>query len=91
MGLWSRIAQRFSPVPRRNIVEFYEQMTVQLAERGLIRLPHQTPMEFARAVAVPEVIGITDKYHAVRFGNKELSRSEREQIERWLGVFTRRS
>ena len=91
MGLWSRIAQRFSPEPRRTIVEFYEQMTVQLAERGFIRLPHQTPMEFARTVAIPEVIGITDKYHSVRFGNKELSRSEREQIERWLGVFTRRS
>ena len=91
MDVWSKIAQRFSPVPRRTIIDFYEQMTAQLAQRGFIREPHQTPMEFARAIAIPEVIGITDKYHSVRFGNRELSRSEREEIERWLGAFAGRS
>ena len=73
------------------IVEFYERTLQLLAERGLVRASNQTPMEFARAVAIPEVIGITDKYHSVRFGNKELSRAEREEIERWLGAFSAKS
>ena len=91
LSLWSRIAERFSPGPRSNVVEFYERMTNQLAERGLIRAPHQTPMEFARAVAIPEVISITNKYHSVRFGKKELTRSEAEDLERWLGSFSGKS
>ena len=87
LKIWSRLVTRFSPRPKRSVIEFYEQMIRSLEERGLVRAPHQTPMEFARAVAIPEVIGITDKYNSVRFGKRELSPREREEIENWLGTF----
>jgi hypothetical protein len=56
-----------------------------LASKGLRRLPHQTPLEFAYAVNMPEVIKITEKYHRVRFGEKYLSSDEADDIEDWLG------
>ena len=87
IGIWSRLVGRISPRPRASVVEFYEQMIRLLAEGGIVRAPHQTPMEFARAVAIPEVVGITDKYNAVRFGKRDLSPGEREEIESWLGTF----
>jgi hypothetical protein len=44
-------------------------------------------MEFAHALALPEAAWITERYNSVRFGNKELTRTEREEIESWLGAF----
>jgi hypothetical protein len=87
MGIWSRIMNRFSPQPKATIVEFYERMLIALADRGFVREPHQTPMEFAHALALPEAAWITERYNSVRFGNKELTRTEREEIESWLGAF----
>ena len=87
MSIWSRIMNRFSPQPKTTIVEFYERMLKVLEEKGIVRQPHQTPMEFAHALAMPEVARITERYNSVRFGNKELNRAEREEIERWLGAF----
>jgi len=56
-----------------------------LAVKGLVRDPHQTPLEFAYAVGMSEAINITEKYNRVRFGEKELSKNEADEIESWLG------
>ena len=66
------------------IVEFYERMQTVLADKGFKREPHQTPLEFAFAVGMPEAVSITEKYNGVRFGEKNLSRSEANDIETWL-------
>jgi hypothetical protein len=66
------------------IIKFYERMQVVLATKGLKREPHQTPLEFAFSVDIPEVIKITEKYNQVRFGEKILSKEEAEEIENWL-------
>jgi protein-glutamine gamma-glutamyltransferase len=66
------------------IVEFYERMQIVLADKGLKREPHQTPLEFAFAVGMPEAVSITEKYNRVRFGEKNLSRNEANDIETWL-------
>jgi hypothetical protein len=78
-------------MPRATIVDFYEQMLRLLAERGMVRASHQTPMEFAHAVAIPEVLGITDKYNAVRFGKRDLSTRDRDEIANWLETFKAKS
>ena len=67
------------------MVEFYEQMTALLAQRGIVRHPHQTPAEFAKESKLAEVSQITELYHQVRFGERELSPRDREQVAVWLG------
>jgi transglutaminase-like putative cysteine protease len=62
-------------------VEFYERLTRLLAERGIERAPHQTPLEFAAAVGLQEAMVITTAYHRVRYGEEKLSMSERNDIE----------
>ena len=69
---------------RKSIVEFYERMQNLLARRGFRRAPHQTPLEFAFALDMPEAVKITEKYNRVRFGDKSLSRDETREIEDWL-------
>ena len=90
-SFWSRLAGRFSPMPKATIVDFYEQMLRLLAERGLVRASHQTPMEFAHSIAIPEVVGITNKYNAVRFGKRDLSARDRDEIANWLETFKAKS
>ncbi|MGI8469255.1 MAG: transglutaminaseTgpA domain-containing protein [Pyrinomonadaceae bacterium] len=67
-----------------SIVEFYERMQKILARRGFRREPHQTPLEFAFALEMPEAVKITERYNRVRFGEKNLSKTEAEEIENWL-------
>jgi hypothetical protein len=55
-----------------------------LASKGFIRKTHQTPLEFAHAVGMSEVVNITEKYNRVRFGEKHLSRDESREIDGWL-------
>jgi len=55
-----------------------------LAAKGLTRETHQTPLEFAYASGIPEVVNVTEKYNRVRFGEKHLSRDEADKIEDWL-------
>ncbi|MFN2596249.1 MAG: DUF3488 and DUF4129 domain-containing transglutaminase family protein [Pyrinomonadaceae bacterium] len=69
---------------RRSSVAFYERMTRALASRGLKREPHQTPLEFAGALSVPEALLVTRAYNRVRFGGRELSRDEAARVETWL-------
>ena len=66
------------------IIEFYERMQKVLASKGFRREAHQTPLEFAFAINMPEAVNITEKYNRVRFGEKNLSETEAAEIETWL-------
>jgi transglutaminase-like putative cysteine protease len=68
----------------RSAVAFYERMTRALAARGLRRETHQTPLEFAAALDVPEALLVTRAYNHVRFGAHELTRDEATRVESWL-------
>jgi len=84
LKVWRWLADRFRRRRPASIVEFYDRMLKVLASKGLIREPHQTPLEFAYAVGMPEAVSVTEKYNRVRFGEKFLSVSESAEIEHWL-------
>jgi hypothetical protein len=88
LSLWSAFKRWFEPKPKRTVIEFYERMVNLLAERGLVRPAHQTPLEFAYAINIPEAVSLTLRYNSVRFGEAELSADERREIEDWLGRFS---
>lgn len=67
-----------------SIVEFYARMLQILSDKGFNREPHQTPLEFAYALGMPEAVRVTEKYNSVRFGEKDLTISESSEIENWL-------
>jgi transglutaminase-like putative cysteine protease len=62
-------------------VDFYRRLVAALARQGIKREPHQTPLEFAATVRLPEASSITEAYNRVRYGEEKLSAPEREQIE----------
>jgi len=78
--LWNCVFARQT----ESIVEFYDRMQRILESKGLSRLQHQTPLEFAFEIGVPEAINLTKRYNGVRFGHESLSGSDAEQIENWL-------
>ena len=84
LTLWRRLGERLFGTRGGSIVEFYERMVRILASKGLIREPHQTPLEFAYSAGIPEALRITEKYNRVRFGEKGLSNEESAAIEDWL-------
>ncbi len=84
LAVWRKIYDWLKQTKQATIIEFYERMQTVLAGRGFVRAAHQTPLEFAFALEMPEVIKITEKYNRVRFGEKNLSKSEAEEIETWL-------
>lgn len=84
LKVWGRVWDRLFAKRHASIVEFYDRMQLVLGEKGFTRAPHQTPLEFAFAVGMPEAVSITEKYNGVRFGEKELSKKEADQIEGWL-------
>jgi len=51
-----------------------------LAAKGFRREAHQTPLEFAFALQMPEAVAITEKYNRVRFGEKSLSGEEIDRV-----------
>ena len=55
-----------------------------MASKGFAHAPHQTLLEFAFALNMPEAVRITEKYNRVRFGEKSLSKDETQEIENWL-------
>ncbi len=83
-GVWSRIRGLLFAKRGSSVVEFYEKMLTTLAAKGFVKDPYLTPLEFANAVGVPEAVFITEKYNRVRFGEKELSKNEADQIDSWL-------
>lgn len=82
--VWGALWERLFARRRASVVEFYEQMLRVLASKGFTREPHQTPLEFAYAVAIPEAVDITERYNRVRFGERELSNEEFDEVEHWL-------
>ncbi|MGI9034901.1 MAG: transglutaminaseTgpA domain-containing protein, partial [Pyrinomonadaceae bacterium] len=81
---WEKFRDWLKFKQETSIVEFYERMQKILAHRGFQREPHQTPLEFAFTLNMPEAIKITERYNRVRFGEKNLSEKEAEEIENWL-------
>ncbi|MEO6590170.1 MAG: DUF3488 and transglutaminase-like domain-containing protein [Pyrinomonadaceae bacterium] len=84
LAIWRNIFAWLKYKNEKTIVEFYERMQKVLASKGLVRQSHQTPLEFAFALDMPEAVKITEKYNRVRFGEKDLSRDEVQEIESWL-------
>ena len=84
LQVWRRIWDRLFASGSTTIVEFYVRMQTVLTAKGFTREPHQTPLEFAFAVGMPEAISITEKYNRVRFGEKHMTKSEYSSIENWL-------
>lgn len=84
LKIWEKIRTIFKRKKETSVVEFYQRMQKVLAKQGLNREAHQTPLEFAFALNMPEAVSITEKYHDVRFGEKNLSNDEANEIENWL-------
>lgn len=84
LKVWGRLWDRFFGRRHTSVVVFYERMIEVLAEKGFIREPHQTPLEFAYAIGMPEAVMLTEKYNRVRFGEKPLRSEESDDIENWL-------
>ncbi len=84
LKVWRNVWDWLFARRRATIIEFYERMQTILEDRGFTREPHQTPLEFAFAVGMPEAVKITEKYNNVRFGEKHLSSNEADEIENWL-------
>ncbi len=84
LEVWRAVLDWLRGKKRASIVEFYDRMQRVLASKGFRREPHQTPLEFAFAVNMPEAVKITEKYNRVRFGEKNLSHDEADEIEHWL-------
>ncbi len=82
--VWTRLREMLFARRSRSLVEFYERTQRTLASKGFVRELHQTPLEFAYAVGMAEVVSITEKYNRVRFGEKHLSRDESAEIDGWL-------
>ena len=81
---WETMFVRGRRSDENNVIEFYARMLAVLRQKGFIRQPHQTPIEFADSLAIPEAMDITAAYNAVRFGAKVLSGDQRSSIEKWL-------
>jgi hypothetical protein len=84
LKVWRVVRDRLFGRRGASVVEFYARMQAILAGKGLVRLPHQTPLEFAYAVGIPEAVRITQEYNRVRFGESGLSQDEAAQVEHWL-------
>ncbi|HAF23676.1 MAG TPA: hypothetical protein DCK93_12350 [Blastocatellia bacterium] len=72
-------------------VDFYERLMALLEQRGVKREPHQTPLEFATSINIPDAVRITEAYNRVRFGVENLSASELREIEARLSEFDRQN
>ena len=84
LALWRRILLWLSRRDRKGSVEFYERMQRVLASKGYVRQPHQTPLEFAYALELPQAVKITERYNSVRFGEQSLTAAESGEIQGWL-------
>ncbi len=84
MGILRRLKGRLRGGRAASTVEFYLRMEAVLASKGIVRQPHQTPLEFAYAVGMPEAVLLAKKYNGVRFGDRPLSREEATDIDEWL-------
>lgn len=83
-NIWNKLSNWLKRKNQSGVIEFYERMQAVLTSKGLTREQHQTPLEFAFALNIPEAVKITEKYNRVRFGEKDLSSTESNEIETWL-------
>ncbi|MCC6826456.1 MAG: DUF3488 domain-containing protein [Acidobacteria bacterium] len=79
--LWQKLKHRFGRRSEASVVIFYERMIRSLEKQGKVRLPQQTPLEFAYSVGMPGAVFVTERYNEVRFGRKALSESQIAEIE----------
>jgi len=84
LKVWRRLYDRIFKRRVGSAVEFYDRMLVILAKKGIVREEHQTPLEFAYELGMPQAVRITQKYNGVRFGENGLSQHETNEIESWL-------
>jgi transglutaminase-like putative cysteine protease len=83
-NFFGRLFARFDEVTEGQVIEFYARMVAALTQKGMVRPPYQTPMEFAGALAIPQAVRITEAYNGVRFGERILTPQDRSEIESWL-------
>lgn len=83
-GWWSKLKESLRRKNEYKVIEFYSRMLKALKNKGFVREPYQTPLEFADSLSMPEALKITEAYNAVRFGEKTLSREDESAIEQWL-------
>lgn len=85
---WTRTGRLRSEIEGRTYsrVQFYERLVSLLAQRGLERDKHLTPLEFADSLESSEAMLITRAYNRVRYGSEKLSATERKEIEQALFV-----
>ncbi len=69
---------------RESAVLFYEQMLAIAKRAGLVKKPHETPVEFASASGLSEVREITLLYNRVRFGDSPLDEIESRRVSSLL-------
>jgi transglutaminase-like putative cysteine protease len=84
LKIWQNLFFWIKQKNEATVIEFYERMQTVLASKGFRREPHQTPLEFAYTIQMPEAVSLTEKYNRVRFGEKNLSNDEAKEIESWL-------
>jgi protein-glutamine gamma-glutamyltransferase len=69
---------------RESAVMFYEQMLAVARRAGMVKQPHQTPVEFADGSGSEQIREITALYNRVRFGNAPLDESEAHRVLKLL-------
>lgn len=84
LGFWQQIATVFKGREPSSVVQYYDRLLSILSAKGYVRAPHLTPLEFASLIGEPLTLVVTQKYNAVRFGDKTLSIDEIKNIESWL-------
>ncbi len=89
--VWRRLGNAIFRSSPPSVIAFYDRMLSLLAEKGLKREKHQTPLEFAYSIGIPEAIEITNLYHGVRFGRSELSDEQAEILESSLAAIKDRA
>ena len=83
LPLWRRRLARRDY--RQSAVLFYEQMLAIARRAGLVKQPHQTPVEFAVASGLAPIHEITLLYNRVGFGGSQLDERETRRISDLLG------
>lgn len=83
--VWRRLPRGVYGESKHSAIEFYELMLSILADKGLVRAEHQTPLEFAYATGLPAAVRLTETYQQVRFGRKDLEAAEAAKIQDLLG------
>jgi hypothetical protein len=82
LPLWRRKLNRRDY--RQSAVLFYEQMLAIARRKGMVKEPHQTPVEFAAASGLSPIREITTLYNRVRFGGTNLDEHESRRVSELL-------